>query len=554
MAPDMKPKKNDLPSTKSQQESLCDETSKTAQAKSMKREEDPLMTPGTGVTVRMSDLDAIRTGGVDIAENVIDGYFALRLKQLDYSNVKYLPVTFMVPSLIQDHPAINEVDESGAVVYQINQQMMNIAISPDLEFLLLTVCRGMHYFLVKLNVRTDEIQVFDSIPISQERLPSVENAIREILSSVELELGRREWKICVIQNTPIQEDSHNCGLYVLYNFEAVLCRTVEFTPTLTLDVIRLFRATVLNHFENYRNDQLLAKNIEDPGNLQAIDQPPQVLPVWRTVDRREYTMKIKVTTKFVNITVNAAEIAPGFDSPSTTSDTSTESEEILKSSQVYENSSSSPFVDSGETEVESPGPRSFIDTNLSKLAQLNPISEPSGKFFTSTYPLLFTADHLRCLDYSDPLYPNVVEAYLYLILDEAKAWQIYTLLTSQFVQTNYAMHNGRYVTDSEGNRCQRISINNSETANVTSRYFVSPFVSDGEYSLIYGDMQKQVFYIFNPHFITPTRSSLLWNVGKELASYLENKGTTLTYKISSCLNVCDVADSGILILQQFERL
>ncbi|OXA41126.1 Sentrin-specific protease 8 [Folsomia candida] len=185
------------------------------------------MTPGTGVTVRKSDLQEIETEGVLISDHVIDGYLAMRLKQLDFYNVKYLPITFMVPSLIQNVPQINEVDESGAVIYQVNQQMMNNAISPDLEFLLITVFRGMPTS-VKLDLKSNEVHVFDSIPISQERLLSVENTIREILLSVEQEVGKRHWKMCIIQNTPAQTNSTDCGLYVLYNFEAILCRTQEF--------------------------------------------------------------------------------------------------------------------------------------------------------------------------------------------------------------------------------------------------------------------------------------------------------------------------------------
>ncbi|OXA46275.1 Sentrin-specific protease 3 [Folsomia candida] len=556
MSPDMK-SKNDLPKSKSDECSSCDDANKISQSEyEAMNEADSLMTPGTGVTVRMSDLQEIRTEGVLISDHIIDGYLAMRLKQLDFSNVKYLPITFMVPLLTQIDPPINEVDESGTVVYQVNQQMMKNAISPELEFLIITVFRGMHYFLVKLDLRSNAINVFDSIPISQERLPSVENTIREILFSVELEVGKRDWKMCIIQNTPAQRNSSDCGLYVLYNFEAILCRTEEFTPILTCDDLKLFRIKVVSHFEYYREVHVNAKNIADPTNSPSLTQSIEVLPVWRTVDKREFTKKITLSTKFDNIAVQPAVITSSPHWSGSTSNTSTESEKIVKSSPDLDQSLSSSFDYSGETMVNSPNslPSSKINASLSTLAKLSPISGTSGKLFTSSYPLFFTADDLQCLNYPDSLYPNIVEAYLYTTLHDAEGLRLYTLLTSQFVQANYTMNNGRYVTDSAGNRYVKIEVNTSEIANITTRYFVSPFITNGEYALIYGDMETQFIYIFNTMGITRTRRSILLDVTRKLVLCFKGKDTTWSFKINQCINLSGSSDSGILILQQFERL
>ncbi|OXA38715.1 PHD finger protein ING2 [Folsomia candida] len=553
----MKSKKNDLPKSKSDEGSLCDDANKISQSEyEAMNEADPLMTPGTGVTVRKSDLQEIETEGVLISDHVIDGYLAMRLKQLDFYNVKYLPITFMVPSLIQNVPQINEVDESGAVIYQVNQQMMNNAISPDLEFLLITVFRGMHYFLVKLDLKSNEVHVFDSIPISQERLLSVENTIREILLSVEQEVGKRHWKMCIIQNTPAQTNSTDCGLYVLYNFEAILCRTQEFTPTLTYDDLKVFRIKVVSHFEYYREVHVNAKNIADPTNSPSLAQPIEVLEVWRTVDKREDTKKITLSTKFENIEVQPAILTSSPHRSGSTSNTSTESEKLMKSGPDFDQSLSPSFDDSGETVVTSPNspPSSKINASLSTLAKLTPISGTSGKLFTSSYPLFFTADDLQCLNYSDPLYPNIVEAYLYSTLHDAEGLRLYTLLTSQFVQANYTMNNGRYVTDSAGNPYFKIEVNTSEIANISTRYFVSPFITNEEYALIYGDTETQFIYIFNPMGITRTRRSILLDVARKLVLCFKGKGTTWSYKTNQCINLSGSSDSGILILQQFERL
>ncbi|OXA49845.1 Sentrin-specific protease 3 [Folsomia candida] len=525
MSPDMKSKKNDLPESKSDEGSSCDDANKISQSEyEAMNEADSLMTPGTGVT------------------------------QLDFSNVKYLRITFMVPLLTQIDPPINEVDESGTVVYQVNQQMMKNAISPELEFLLITVFRGMHYFLVKLDLRSNEINVFDSIPISQERLPSVENTIREILLSVEVEVGKRDWKMCIIQNTPAQTNSSDCGLYVLHNFEAILCRTEEFKPILSCDDLKVFRIKVISHFEYYREVHVNAKNIADPTNLPPLVQPTEVLEVWRTVDRREDTKKIALSTNFENIQPARKTSSP--QRSGSASNMSSESEKFMKSSPGLDQSLSPSFDYSGETVVDPPNspPYSKINASLSTLAKLSPISGTSGKLFTSSYPLFFTADDLQCLNYSDPLYPNIVEAYLYSTLHDAEGLRLYTLLTSQFVQANYTMNNGRYVTDSAGNRYVKIEVNTSEVANITTRYFVSPFITNGEYALIYGDAETQFIYIFNPMGITRSRRSILLDVARKLVLCFKGKGTTWSFKINQCINFSGSSDSGILILQQFERL
>ncbi|OXA41237.1 hypothetical protein Fcan01_24169 [Folsomia candida] len=83
-------------------------------------------------------------------------------------------------------------------------------------------------------------------------------------------------------------------------------------------------------------------------NSPSLAQPIEVLEVWRTVDKRENTKKITLSTKFENIEVQPAILTSSPHRSGSTSNTSTESEKLMKSGPDFDQSLSPSFDDSGK--------------------------------------------------------------------------------------------------------------------------------------------------------------------------------------------------------------
>ncbi|OXA37755.1 Ubiquitin-like-specific protease 1A [Folsomia candida] len=396
-------------------------------------EADPIMTAGTGFTVRRSNLSDIEKGSRNIDENVVDGYISMRLKESDCQGIEYIPIQFMAPLAEYDRAkqrAFHRVDEDGAVEYQVIQQMMTNAIAKNPKTILLTICQGAHYYLAHLDVQNSEIQIMDSIGYDEERIKQLRKAITTILTSVEVEIGTRRWKLFILNNLPKQSNFYDCGLHVMHNVESVYLHSENIVPRLTADDMLVFRAKVVNRFETYRQNLLRTATIIDVGPIIAHETITKVHATWTTSNPPILASRIDLEVQNLE------------------------------------------FVLSSKKLLISPSPTSHAPENWPHEKTEELMTIPRTNVFTNKDDIYFTKDHLDSVKNEDILPDDVLEAYIRTILRSRK--NQFMLLSTQFMRRNgYVKINGSNITDGNGYRISKFEVEDEELLPVTTPFIVT---------------------------------------------------------------------------------
>lgn len=128
------------------------------------------MTAGIGFQIREHDLIDIQTENTRmIPENILDAYFAMRLTDLSIPNTGYVSNQFIVPKLLYQFPTtVAMTDMDGRAINQVQQDLLTKILLDRPRRLIVSVCRNLHYFLLDIDVLSNEIKVYDSIEIQDQ--------------------------------------------------------------------------------------------------------------------------------------------------------------------------------------------------------------------------------------------------------------------------------------------------------------------------------------------------------------------------------------------------
>jgi Ulp1 family protease len=212
------------------------------------------LNPGSQFPVYPSDLECVRSKEM-LPDNILDNFMEHLVTKSGNDDITHLSVHFLYKN-----PATQRVSVRHEMLDHIGSASQ-ILIPVHME-------QPLHYFLILVNTNQLKITIMDSLPDPEQRKSVVNDIVEEVLTAFDKHRQIEDpWEIYYDESCPKQDNSVDCGIYVLHYAESIL-RNQTNVP-FCRDMAKKYRNRILEYDRNPVAQTRL--NLENRGIDRAMD-------------------------------------------------------------------------------------------------------------------------------------------------------------------------------------------------------------------------------------------------------------------------------------------